>query len=453
MRYDFDMLVIGGGAAGLTAAGIAVSLGAKTALVEARRLGGDCTWYGCVPSKALLHAGTTGESFAAAMDRVRRIRQKVYDEADAPPVIGKLGVEVVQGRARFTAPHEVDVDGTRLTSRYFVIATGSTPRVPAIAGLDSVPYLTNETVFELTEAPRHLVIVGAGPIGVELSQAFRRFGAEVTVIGGGPRILPRDDGELSGLLHQHLAAQGIRFELGRPASARDLTRGDALLIAAGRRSDTAALNLGAAGIASAPDGIATDRRGRTNVRHIYAVGDAAARYRFTHMAEHTAKVAVTHALLRVPASIDEQGVTWCTFTEPELAHAGRTEAQLRAAATNFAVYRFPYAKLDRALTDDAATGMFKVLARPFDGRVYGATILGARAGDLIAEYALAIRCGITLRQIADTIHPYPTYAMGNRRAADQWYVRKLSPTFVQWVQRIFGYRGPLPQPVDPDRIV
>ena len=453
MAYDFDMVVIGGGAAGLTAAGISASLGARTALIEARRLGGDCTWFGCIPSKTLLHAAQAGETFHAAMEKVRRVRQHVYEEADAPPVIAKLGIEVMEKRARFVDSHSIEAGGVRVSSRYFVIATGSTPRLPDIPGVAAERFLTNETVFQLVEMPRSLVILGAGPVGIEMAQAFRRFGAEVTVVGHSPRILPRDDAELAGMLEAHLRRAGIRFLLGRHADAADLLRADAVLAATGRRSDVSSLNLSAAGIVVGADGIQADHRCRTNVHHIFAAGDVAARYRFTHMAEHTAKVAVTNALLHFPLSIDERGVAWCTFTEPEFAHAGRTEEQLRQSGTRYEVYRFPYARIDRAVTDEATVGMIKVFARPWDGRVYGATILGARAGDLIAEYALAIRHRITLRRIADTIHPYPTYALGNRRAADQWYVRRQSPAVVRWLQRIFGYRGAVPPPPDPDRIL
>ena len=460
------MLVIGGGAAGLTAAGFAASLGARTALVEARRTGGDCTWFGCVPSKTLLHGAAAGIPFPAAMDEVRRIRQQVYEEADAPPVLEKFGVEVIQASARFLDPHTIELHpgGRRIRSRYFVIAAGSVPSVPPLDGLGRVPYLTNETIFELTELPRRLLVLGAGPVGIEMAQAFSMLGSQVTVVGSSSRILPRDDSELALILQETLASQGIRFVLNAHATRLEqngsirLTTGesfeaDALLLATGRRSNVDLLDLAQAGVRTGRDGIVVDHHCRTSVKHIYASGDVTGLFRFTHMAEHMSKVAVTNALLHYPMSIDRDGITWCTFTNPEFAHVGRTDAELRASSTAFEVYRFPYSRLDRSITDQSTTGMVKVFARRWDGRVYGATILGVRAGDLIAEYALAIRHGISLRKIADTIHPYPSYALANRRAADQWYVRKQSRTFVRWLQRIFRYRGQLPDTSDRERIL
>jgi len=470
MAYDFDMTVIGGGAAGLTAVGISASLGASTALVEARRLGGDCTWHGCIPSKTLLKAAGGGVPFARAIERVHSIRQQVYEDADAPPNLQRLGVEVLCGTARFVDPHTVEWSESggahrRISSRYFVVAAGSVPAIPPIDGIERASYLTNESLFELRELPRRLIVLGAGPIGIEMAHAFRRFGSEVVVVGSSRRVLPRDDEELARILQEQLAREGIRFALGTRANRVEsgstirlhaggkAVEGDVLLVAAGRRSPAEPLNLAAAGVVTGKEGVTVDKHCRTSARHIYASGDITGRYRFTHMAEHMSKVAVTNALLHLPVSIDEAGLTWCTFTDPELAHVGKNEEQLRRSGINFGAYRFPLSKLDRAITDDATAGMIKVLARPFDGRIYGAGILAPRAGDMIAEYALAIRHGITLRQIADTIHPYPTYALGNRRAADQWYVRKQSATLVRWLQKIFGYRGQLPDTSDRERIV
>ncbi|MBI4547414.1 MAG: NAD(P)/FAD-dependent oxidoreductase [Ignavibacteriae bacterium] len=494
MPHDFDMVIIGGGAAGLTAAGISASLGAKTALVEANRLGGDCTWYGCVPSKTLLKAAKVAHTiktadryglkasqpcidFASVMRHVHSTQKHVFNEADAPPIYEKMGIKVITARARFLTPHSAELthnDGniSVISSRYFVIATGSSPIVPPIEGLSEVDFLTNETIFSLSKLPKKLVVVGGGPIGIEMAQAFRRLGSDVEVIDMADRILPKDDLELSGLLRHSLMEEGIRFTLSAAVrkfqshngsarviaqSAVDgkelLIEGDALLISIGRRANTQALNLKTIGISLNKSGIVIDKHCRTSVKNIFACGDVAGSFQFTHMAEHMAKVAITNALLHIPLSIDTDHVPWVTYTEPELAHVGASEDELKKKSIAYNVYRFPFSKIDRAVTDAETVGMIKVFAKGTTGKIYGVNILGANAGEMIGEYAVALRHGITLRRIADTIHPYPTYVLGNRRAADQWYVRKQSRTFVRWLRRIFGYRGQLPDTSDPNRIV
>jgi pyruvate/2-oxoglutarate dehydrogenase complex dihydrolipoamide dehydrogenase (E3) component len=494
MALDFDMLVIGGGAAGLTAAGISASLGAKTALIEESRLGGDCTWTGCVPSKALLKAAGIANSirtadryglkasepqfdFSTVMDRVHELQTSVYEEADAPPVYQKMGIEVIEGKAQFISPKQVQVLGVgggrrHFTSRFFVIATGGRPVLPLVDGIEETPYLTSETIFTTSKLPAKMIVLGAGPVGVEMAQAFRRLGSEVVMVGRRSHILPRDDAELTDLLREHLAGEGIRFLLRssvekteydgttiratflRDSSlAPETVEGDALLVAAGRQPNIHGLTLEAAGVQAGRAGITVDRHCRTSAENIYACGDATGLYQFTHMSEHMAKVAVTNALLRFKMSIDTVNVPWCTYTDPELAHVGATEIELRKRKQRCAVYRFPFSKIDRAVTDRETTGMVKVFARKFDGKIYGASILGAHAGDMIGEFALAMRNKVTLRNMADTIHPYPTYALGNRRAADQWYVRKQSRMFVRLLRLIFRYHGQLPDTSDPNRIV
>jgi pyruvate/2-oxoglutarate dehydrogenase complex dihydrolipoamide dehydrogenase (E3) component len=463
MGYDFDMIAIGAGAAGLTAAGMAAVLGAKTALVEAGRLGGDCTWHGCIPSKSLLKAAkvaremrTAGRyglepaapehDFARVIERVREIRRHVYEEADAPPHFERLGVEVIEGRARFAGEHTVEIGGRRVTSRYFVVATGSSPQVPP------GDVLTNETLFEIDRLPGRLVVLGSGPVGIEMAQAFRRLGSEVTVVSRSAGILSRDDEELTAILLGRLRDEGIRFAFGAGVArveggvvhTRDggSFAGDAVLAALGRRPNVDGLHLDAAGVAVNEKGIAVDRRCRTSAGHIYACGDVAGRHLFTHYAEHMAKVAVTNAILRIPARLDESRVPWTTFTDPELAHVGATAAELARQGVQHSVYRFPFAQLDRAVAESATEGMVKVAATRW-GRVLGASILGANAGEMIAEYALAMRTGIRLDAISSTLHPYPTYALGNRRAADLYLMSKLSPGMVRWLQRIFRLRGGL----------
>ena len=507
MKWDYDLVVIGGGAAGLSAAGFGVTLGARTLMIESAKLGGDCTWTGCIPSKTLLQGAraahymarpdrygltrtTASDSslpesgFAALMDHVRAIRQQVYEEADSPEVWSRLGVDLAFGRARFVDPHtiEIDVDsgGTpdkrRVTSRYFVIATGGRTSVPPIDGLTD--YLTNETLFELQELPRTLGVIGAGPIGVEMAQAFARLGSSVTMLDLADRMLPRDDAECAAVVAESLKDDGVQFlprtrvqsvsrdgstfmlryseEPGASPTHRARSAGevcvDQLLVATGRRPNIEDLSLDAAGVQFDEGGITIDNRCRTNIRHIFATGDVTGRYQFTHMSEHMSKVAVTNMLLKWPARIDEKHVPWVTFSDPELAHVGATQAALDDAGTRYRTYRFPYSRVDRAITDGVARGLIKVYARERDGRIFGADVAGHAAGEVISELAVAMKNRITLRKLSDTIHPYPTYGLGVRRVADQWYVQKYSPRLVRVLQRVFGYRGPL-QDIGPDDII
>jgi pyruvate/2-oxoglutarate dehydrogenase complex dihydrolipoamide dehydrogenase (E3) component len=471
MSYEYDMIVIGGGAAGLTASGMAAVFGAKTALIEAKKLGGDCTWHGCVPSKSLLHAAkvahemrtagrygltpaTAEHDFSRVMAHVHSIRQHIYEDADAPPHFEKLGVEVIEGRARFLDSHTLEVQEKgskrKLSSRYFVIATGSSPRVPNIPGIESANVLSNESLFELEHLPKHLLVLGAGPIGMEMAQAFRRLGSEVTVLNRSPGILRRDDSELSAMLLEHLRGEGIQFVFGTEASKIEggfvhLKNGerieaDAVLAAAGRKPNVDSLNLAAAGVKTNEKGIIVDRRCRSSAKHIYGCGDVAGRYLFTHFAEHMAKTAITNAILHVPAKTDERHITWATFTDPELAHVGQGEDELKRQGAKYSVYRFPFTQLDRAITESETTGLVKVLANRW-GKILGVSILGAHAGEMIGEYALAMRNGVSLAKVSATIHPYPTYVLGNRRAADLYMTAKLTPSMVRWFRWIFRLRG------------
>jgi len=279
----------------------------------------------------------------------------------------------------------------------------------------------------------------------------------------GDAILSNDDPELTGKLLDVLQSEGVTYHFGARAAGvvpsngglqvllnadgeEDALSTDALLLATGRRPNVETLNLEAAGVEYTPKGLTVDDRCRTNVSHIFGVGDVTGRYQFTHMSEHMAKVAVTNALLKVPMSMDTGRVPWVTYSDPELAHVGTTEAQLAEAGASYQTYRFPYSKVDRAITDGATTGLIKVHARALDGKIYGASVLGARAGELISQYALAMRNGVTLRSIADTIYPYPSYGQAARRAADQWYAQKQSPLFTRFLKTVFGYRGPVIAP-------
>ena len=471
MAYDYDMIVIGGGAAGLTAAGMSALLGARTALIERHKLGGDCTWNGCIPSKTLLRAAHVAHAirtsdrygieaapprvdFRRVMEHVRAVRQHVYDEADAPPHFEKMGVEVISATARFIDDHTLELDVSeklrRVTSRFFVIATGSRPKNPGFA----VPCLNNESLFEITEQPARLLVLGGGPVGIEMSQAFQRLGTRVTVVAPGPEILTKDDPQLTGMLRKKLAEEGIEFRMGARITAvanqaggflAHLDNGesletDAVLASIGREPLTEDLGLENAGVAKSEKGIVVDRFCRTSRRNIFAAGDITGRYQFTHMAEHMSKIAVTNALLRVPKALDERRVCWCTFTDPELAQVGETEEKLRRTGTKYQVYDFPFSKLDRAITESETTGLVKAFASP-RGDILGASILGARAGEMIAEFSLAMRGGLKLSTVAETIHAYPTYALGNRRAADRWYNKQLDSPLLGLLGKILGYRG------------
>ncbi|MBD3617588.1 MAG: FAD-dependent oxidoreductase [Gracilimonas sp.] len=493
MSYQYDFIVIGGGAAGLTAAGMGANFGAKTLMIEANKLGGDCTWTGCVPSKTLLHASKLAAgikeaeafghksvsplNFSSVLEHVRKVREEVYEEADDPEIYRDMGVDIEFGKARFVNPHTIAIhnDGKtsikEVTGRYILIATGSKAMVPPIKGLDDVPHLTNESIFELEEQPERLTIIGGGPIGVEMAQAFQRLGTQVTVFDMQDRILANDDKELAAMLLKRLKSEGVQFQLSAGVSeisqnedgsirvhaevdGKNITEdGDALLMAVGRAANYQSLNLDDAGINYSKRGITVSDRCKTNINHIYAAGDVTGRYQFTHMSEHMAKVAASNAILKVPMKIDTKHVPWSTYTDPELAGTGATEKQLLEQGTSFETYRFPYSKVDRAITDGDTDGLIKIFAKKWNGKILGATIYGKQAGDLIGEYALAMKNGITLRNIADTIHPYPTYGLGVRRAADQWYVKNQSEWMSKLVKKVFRYQGEIPDLSDKDRIV
>jgi len=491
-KYDYDAVIIGGGAAGLTASGIAANFGAKTMMIEKDKLGGDCTWTGCVPSKALLKAGKVAQNirnagkyglidgepeidFKKVIKHVHEIRQDIYEDADAPENFEAMGIDVVEGEANFEDSHTIKITrhggGSRIvTSRYFFICTGASAFAPPIDGLDSVNYLTSESLFEIDELPEELVIIGAGPIGTEMAQAMQRLGAKVNVIDMADRIMVNDDPELAGMLREKLESEGVGYTLGAQvkrvaieddrvsvkvevANEVKTISGTDLLLATGRRANVEGLNLEAAGVDYSARGVDVDAKCQTNVSHIYACGDVTGDYQFTHMSEHTAKVAATNALLKFPMKVDADHVPWCTYTDPELGHVGATEQQLKETGTSYEVYRFPFSKMDRALTESEGEGLIKVFAKKWNGKILGASVLGTNAGEMISEYAVAMKNGVSLRNLADTIHPYPTYGLGARRAADQWYIKNQSEWQVKLIKTLFGYQGDVPDFSDPDRIV
>ena len=367
-----------------------------------------------------------------------------------------LGVTVLQGAARFTGPREVAVNDTRVGARRIVIATGSSPFVPPIPGLESVPYLTNETVFDVTELPRHVIVVGGGPIGCELGQAFRLLGARVSLLEMA-RLLPKDDPELVAILRNRLRADGMALYEGAKVVAaakagggvtieieRDGTResleGSALLLAAGRAPGLEDLGLEAAGIDRDRLGLKLDARLRTSNPRVYAAGDAAGSLQFTHMAGYHAGIVIKNALFRWPAKVETSAVPWVTYTAPELAHVGLTEAEARAAHGRVNILRWPFAENDRAQAERHLAGMVKAITRP-NGRILGASIVGAHAGELIQSWVLAISQGLKVGALAQMIAPYPTLGEANKRAAGSFYVPKLFGPRTKWLVRQLARLG------------
>lgn len=471
-RAPYDYVVIGGGAAGLVAAGIAATLGARTALIERAQLGGDCTWRGCIPSKTLLRAaraahavreagrfgidvGSFAVDLAAVRARLDAVRAHIYAQADAPEAIARRGVEVLAGTARFADGRSLlftpsSGSSRIIRARRFCIASGSRPRT-----LEAATWaLTTETIFDVPAFPARLAIVGGGPVSVELGQAFARLGVAVTLVVRGRRLLRRDDPGHAERISAVLAAEGVALRFG--TTVAEATRADGtvrlrlhdgeileiddLLVATGREPETNRLGLAAAGVRVHDGAIAVDDRMRTTNPRIDAIGDCTGPPYFTHAAEEAAKVAVTSGLLRLPARFEVRKIPWCTFTDPELARVGESAEELTARGASFSTLRFDYDELDRAIVDGATTGEAK-LSVGRGGKLLGASILGARAGETAGELALAYAAGLSARTISGVVHPYPTYAYGARRAADGALEATLTPTVRRLLGLVYRFRG------------
>ncbi len=464
-----DLCVIGAGSGGLAVAAGAAQLGADVVLVERGAMGGDCLNFGCVPSKSLLASARFADlwrrglglglaydppliDFAAVGNSVEQVIARIAPNDSVERFEG-LGVTVLGAEARFTSPRTVLAGEFEIRPRRFVIASGSHPAVPPIPGLDSTPYLTNETIFANRELPEHLIVIGGGPIGIEMAQAHRRLGARVTVLDIGP-LLARDDPELVALLAERLADGGIVL---RPRVAMDSVgvtgegvvvtleggeriAGSHLLVAAGRRPNTAALDLAAAGIAAGPEGIIVDARLRTTNRRAFAVGDVAGGPQFTHIALYHAGVVIRNALFRLPAKVDYRALPWVTYTEPELAQVGLTEPSARNAGRPVRVLRWPFARNDRAQTERDTEGLVKILTRR-DGRILGASILSAEAGDLILPWALAISQKLKIGALANLVVPYPTRGEASKRAAGSFYTPALFSARTRRIVRFLARFG------------
>jgi pyruvate/2-oxoglutarate dehydrogenase complex dihydrolipoamide dehydrogenase (E3) component len=463
-----DLCIIGGGAAGLSVAAAAAALGVPTVLIEKSRMGGECLNTGCVPSKAMIAAGKRAEAFrtsgrfgikpttpaiefAEVNHHIHGVIKAIAPN-DSKERFAGLGVRVIEGAASFRDPKTVVVGSAsapacEIAARRFVIATGSRPAVPPIPGLEQVPYLTNENAFEIRERPKHLIVLGGGPVGLELAQAFRRLGAEVTVLD---LALPlgKEDPELAAIVLDSLAREGItvrtrievervrrlprRVEIVLAGAAGETIQGTDLLVAAGRRPNIDALDLAAARIRHEPGGIVIDHRFRTSNRRVYAIGDVTGLPAFTHSAAHQASLLVRHLLFRLPVKMDIEAIPRVTFTDPELAHVGLTDIQARQRHGAIRVLRWPYHDNDRAQTEREIRGHIKVVTDR-KGLILGATIVGAAAGEQITAWTLAIGQRLNIRAFAEIVVPYPTYTEIGKRAAISFFTPRLTSS---WLRRI-----------------
>ena len=482
---SFDLVAIGGGVGGLVAAVGAAQLGARVAIVERGKLGGDCLNYGCVPSKGIIRSarlaaearrlgefgietGAVRVNFPQVMRRMKEAQAHI-GEHDAPERFEAMGIEIIFGAGKFTDGRTFEVNGRKIRARRFLLATGSSPFVPEIPGLADVPHLTNESVFDLTEQPRRMAVLGAGPIGLEMAQAFQQLGTDVEVLELMPKLLPRLDPEMAEVLREALERSGLKLhfevkvnrvekngeEIRLHADTPDgpkIFACDALLAAIGRKANATGLGLEAAGVKYNSRGVETDDRLRTSNPLIYAVGDVRGKYQFTHVAEYEAGIALRNMLFSEPFGIplpflkkkaSYDAVPWAIYTSPEAAHVGMTEAEAREAMSGVQVLRFPMKDVDRAILDGDTEGFCKVVCDA-KGRLVGADIVGPAAGEILHEYALAVRKRLHVREIIDTIHVYPTLAQVNRRTAGRYYAGKLfTPAFRKKMQRLFGLRGSL----------
>jgi pyruvate/2-oxoglutarate dehydrogenase complex dihydrolipoamide dehydrogenase (E3) component/uncharacterized membrane protein YdjX (TVP38/TMEM64 family) len=469
-RFDTNLVVIGAGSAGLVASLIAATVKARVTLIERDRMGGDCLNTGCVPSKALIrsariadygrragefgiHSGAVEVDFPRVMARVQDV-VKTIEPHDSVERFTELGVDCVQGEARILSPWEVEVNGERLAARNIIIATGARPRVPDIAGLDQIEYLTSDSVWELRESPGRLLVLGAGPIGCELAQAFARLGCQVTLATHAGRVLPREDPEVSEQVHKAFERQGIevlldheplRFTAGIASNCAFKTPDgntevefDRLLLAVGRSPNVENLGLEALGIGCTAAGtVEVDEYLRTAVPGVYACGDVAGPYQFTHMASHQAWYATVNGLFGRfrRFKVDYSVVPWATFTDPEAARVGLNETEAEQRGIAFEVTRYDIGDLDRAIADGEAHGFVKVLTEPGRDRILGATIVGYHAGELIGEFVTAMKHGIGLNKILGTIHIYPTLGESNKFLAGEWRKARKPEGLLSMVER------------------
>lgn len=466
-----DLCVIGAGSGGLSVAAAAAAFGEKVVLIERHKMGGDCLNYGCVPSKAMIAAGkrahwmrnsgpfgirpvTPEIDHRAVHDHVKSVIAAIAPNDSVERFTG-LGVRVIEAAGKFVDKETVAAGEHRIKARRFVVATGSAAVVPPIPGLDKVPYFTNETVFDNTERMEHLIVVGGGPIGIEMAQAHLRLGSRVTVLEG-LKAMGKDDPELAAVVLKALREEGLAIREqtlvekveGRAGTIRvtvksgdkqDVVEGTHLLIAAGRRPNLQGLDLEAAGIVYERSGIKVDKGLVTSNPKVFAIGDCVGGLQFTHVANYHAGIVIRRALFRMPAKVDSGRVPWVTYTDPELAHVGLTEEQARKTAAKINVLRWPYHENDRAQAERETEGFVKVVTDG-KGRILGASIVGSHAGELIQMWSLAIAQGLKIKAMTDWISPYPTLAEINKRAAIRYYAAATSSPMVRkvigWLKKL-----------------
>lgn len=481
--FDRNLVVLGGGAAGLVTAYVAAAAGARVTLIEKHRMGGDCLNTGCVPSKALIrsaqvadqirNAGTFGLSsmipslrFSAVMDRVQRVIQQVAPH-DSVERYTNLGVEVITGHGTLVSPWEIAIEQTdgrnhTLTTRNIVLATGANPFVPDLPGLESVAFLTTDNVWELRQLPARLVVLGGGPIGCELAQAFSHLGSQVTLVELGGQLLGREDPDVAAEVERRFRDDGIRVLLGHEAiriegrvdtgqpAGRLVTRHqdaesdhafDRIILALGRSARVSGYGLEDLGVRCERT-IVTDAYMRTSIPNIFAVGDVAGPYQFTHVAAHQAWYAAVNALFApwLKLKVDYRTVPWATFVDPEVARVGLNETDARTGNIPVEVTRFELAELDRAIADSATSGFVKVLTPPGSDRILGVTIVGRNAAEMLPEFVLAMRHKLGLRAILSTIHIYPTFSEAGKYAAGAWRRKHLPVRILGWVRRLHAWR-------------
>lgn len=458
----YNLVVIGAGTAGLICAAGAAGLGAKVALIERHLMGGDCLNVGCVPSKGVISASRaiyharnsagfgvidgqkTGFDFSIAMERMRRLRADISHHDSAKRFRDELGVDVFIGEGRFSGFNSVEVDGKTLRFKKAAVCSGARAAAPPIPGLAEVGYLTNETVFSLTELPPRLAVIGAGPIGCELAQAFRRFGSKVTLIELGPHILAREDADAAEILHGAFVREGIDLQLGVKINGvetngsdrilhlecdgrlLDLTV-DAILVGVGRTPNLDGLDLDKAGITFDRTGVMVNDRLQTSNPNIYAAGDICSPYKFTHAADAQARILIANALFMGRQKVSSLVMPWCTYTDPEIAHVGMYEADANAKGIALTTLTVPLSDIDRAVLDGEAEGFARVHLRKGTDRILGATIVARHAGEMINEFSLAITNGLGISAIGKAIHPYPTQAEVIKRLADTYNRTRLTP--------------------------
>ncbi|MGI9383743.1 MAG: dihydrolipoyl dehydrogenase family protein [Methyloligellaceae bacterium] len=465
-----DIAVIGAGSGGLSVAAGAAQMGAKVVLVEKGKMGGDCLNTGCVPSKALIAAGEAAEAvhhsgrfgvnghepeinFAKVHDHVHDVIAGIAPHDSVERFEG-LGVQVIQAPARFVSDREIEAGEYRIKARRIVVATGSSAFVPPIPGLDEVPHLTNETIFERTERPEHLIVIGGGPIGIELAQAHRRLGSAVTVVEA-DTIMNKDDADAVAVVRKRLEAEGVSLhertqvqKVEREGNGiavvvgtdKGSTRieGSHVLVATGRKVNVDGLDLEVAGIDYDRRGIKVDARLRTSNKRVFAIGDVAGSFQFTHVAGYHAGIVIRNALFNLPAKVDEKAVPWVTYTDPELAHVGLSEAGARDKGVDVKAVTFDFAENDRARAERATEGFIKAVIGK-KGRIVGATIVGRHAGELILPWVLAVQKGLKVSDMASVIAPYPTLGEVSKRVAGAYYTPSLFSDRTRKVVRAMQY--------------